>query len=165
VDLLAVAPAIRARIEGGGQRHKLTRLINAMASLAPALVETDFSLAVAELLRRDHRRALVVIFTALDAAPIIEGLLPMLSRLTTRHRVVLASVRDPETAALAVLPPHGATADDVHIAAAAELALAERERVKAVLTQLGAIVVDEPRDLFASKLADVYLALKAAGRL
>ena len=78
---------------------------------------------------------------------------------------MVAGVRDPETAALAVLPPTGATADDVHIAAAAELALAERERVKAVLVQLGVIVVDEPRDQFASKLADVYLALKAAGRL
>ena len=165
VDLLAVDTAVRARISGGGHRSKLTRLINAMASLEPALVETDFSLAVAELLRRDHKRALVVIFTALDAAPIIEGLLPMLTRLATRHRVVVAGVRDPETARLAVLPATGATADDVHVAAAAELALAERERVRAVLTQLGAIVVDEPRDLFASKVADVYLMLKAAGRL
>ena len=165
VDLLAVDTAIRARITGGGHRGKLTRLINAMAALEPALVETDFSLAVAELLRRDHKRALVVIFTALDAAPIVEGLLPMLSRLTTRHRVVVASVRDPETARLAVLPPAGATADDVHVAAAAELALAERERVRAVLTQLGVIVVDETREMFASRVADVYLMLKAAGRL
>jgi uncharacterized protein (DUF58 family) len=165
VDLLAVDTAVRARIEGGGHRSKLTRLINAMASLEPALVETDFSLAVAELLRRDHKRALVVIFTALDAAPIIEGLLPMLHRLVTRHRVVVASVRDPETARLAVLPATGATADDVHVAAAAELALAERERVRAVLTQLGAIVVDETREQFAAKVADVYLMLKAAGRL
>jgi uncharacterized protein (DUF58 family) len=164
VDLLAVDTAIRARVQGS-HRSKLTRLINAMAALEPALVETDFSLAVAELLRRDHRRALVVIFTALDAAPIIEGLLPMLSRLTTRHRVVVASVRDPETARLAVLPATGATADDVHVAAAAELALAERERVRAVLTQLGVIVVDEPRDLFASRVTDAYLSLKAAGRL
>ncbi len=164
VDLLAVDTAIRARVEGG-HRTKLTRLINAMAALEPALVETDFSLAVAELLRRDHRRALVVIFTALDAAPIIEGLLPMLSRLTTRHRVVVASVRDPETARLAVLPPTGATPHHVNVAAAAELALAERERVRAVLTQLGVIVVDEPRDLFASRVTDAYLTLKAAGRL
>jgi len=165
VDLLAADTAIRAKVEGGGHRTKLNRLISAMAALEPALVETDFGLAVAELLRREHKRALVVIFTALDAAPIIEGLLPMLHRLATRHRVVVASVRDPETARLAVLPSSGATADDVHVAAAAELALAERERVRAVLAQLGVIVVDETRELFASKVADVYLALKAAGRL
>ena len=89
----------------------------------------------------------------------------MLSRLTTRHRVVVASVRDPETAQLTVLPRSGATADDVYLAAAAELALAERERVRAVLTQLGAIVIDETREMFASKVADAYLMLKANGRL
>jgi len=165
VDLLALDTAVRARVEGGGHRTKLPRLIGALAALEPALVETDFALAAGELLRRDHKRALVVIFTALDAAPIIEGLLPMLSRLTTRHRVVVASVRDPETAQLTVLPRSGATADDVYLAAAAELALAERERVRAVLTQLGAIVIDETREMFASKVADAYLMLKANGRL
>jgi uncharacterized protein (DUF58 family) len=164
VDLLALDTRIRARVEGGGHRSKLPRLINAMASLEPALVETDFGLAVAELMRRDRKRALVVVFTALDAAPIVEGLLPMLTRLTTRHRVVVAGVRDPETARLAVLPPDPTT-DDVHLAAAAELALAERERVHAVLAQLGALVVDESRDVFASRVADVYLTLKATGRL
>jgi uncharacterized protein (DUF58 family) len=165
VDLLAVDTAVRAKVEGGGHRTKLPRLISSMASLEPALVETDFGLAVADLLRRDHKRSLVVIFSALDAAPIVEGLLPMLTRLTTRHRVVLASVRDPETAQLAQLPVQGATADDVHVAAAAELALAERGRVRTILEQQGVMVVDELRDNFASKVADVYLKLKAAGRL
>ena len=165
VDLLALDTAVRAKVEGGGHRTKLPRLISSLASLEPALVETDFGLAAGELLRRDHKRALVVIFSALDAAPIVEGLLPMLARLTTRHRVVLASVRDPETARLAELPPTGATADDVHLAAAAQLALAERGRVRALLEQQRVIVVDESRENFASKVADVYLMLKAAGRL
>ena len=79
--------------------------------------------------------------------------------------VVLASVRDPETAQLAELPPEGATAADVHVAAAAELALAERGRVRALLEQQKVLVVDELRENFASKVADVYLMLKAAGRL
>ena len=165
VDLLALDTAVRAKVEGGGHRTKLPRLISSMAALEPALVETDFGLAAGDLLRRDHKRSLVVIFTALDAAPIVEGLLPMLSRLTTRHRVVLASVRDPETAQLAQLPPEGATAADVHVAAAAELALAERGRVRALLEQQRVLVVDELRDSFASKVADAYLTLKAAGRL
>ncbi|MEV6599208.1 DUF58 domain-containing protein [Actinoplanes sp. NPDC051346] len=164
VDLLAMDSVVRTRVEGGGHRTKLPRLISSLAALEPALVETDFGLAAGELLRRDHKRALVVIFSALDAAPIVEGLLPLLPRLTTRHRLVLASVRDPETARLAHLPAE-ATAEDVHLAAAAELALAERTRVRALLEQQGVIVVDEPRETFASKVSDVYLMLKAAGRL
>jgi uncharacterized protein (DUF58 family) len=165
VDLLALDSEVRARVEGGGHRVRLPRIINAMASLEPALVETDFGQLAGDLLRRGHKRALVVIFTALDAAPLVEGLLALLPRLTTRHRVVVAGVRDTETARLAVLPSTGATADDVHLAAAAELALGERERVRAILVQQGAIVIDETRDAFASKVADAYLMLKAAGRL
>ncbi|GAA2561551.1 DUF58 domain-containing protein [Winogradskya consettensis] len=165
VDLLAVDSQVRARVEGGGHRTKLPRLISSMAALEPRLVETDFGPAASDLLRRGHKRALVVIFSALDAAPIVEGLLPMLARLTTKHRVILASVRDPETAQLAELPGEGASADDVHLAAAAELALAERGRVRALLEQQGVMVVDEPRETFASKVSDAYLALKAAGRL
>jgi uncharacterized protein (DUF58 family) len=165
VDLLALDSEVRARVEGGGHRVRLPRIINAMASLEPALVETDFGQLAGDLLRRGHKRALVVIFTALDAAPLVEGLLALLPRLTTRHRVVVAGVRDTETARLAVLPSAGATADDVHLAAAAELALGERERVRAILMQQGAIVIDETRDAFASKVADAYLMLKAAGRL
>jgi uncharacterized protein (DUF58 family) len=165
VDLIALDAEVRSRVEGAGHRAKLPRIINAMAGLQPALVETDFGKLAGDLLRRGHKRALVVIFTSLDAAPLVEGLLALLPRLTTRHRVVVAGVRDPETARLAVLPPAGATATDVHLAAAAELALNERDRVRAVLVQQGAIVIDETRELFASKVADTYLILKAAGRL
>ena len=165
VDLLAFDDEVRARVAGGSHRARLTRLINATAALEPALVETDFNLAVRELLHRGRRRALVVIFTALDAAPLVEGLLPVVGKLATRHRVVLAGVRDPEVERMAELPSGLLTAADVHRAAAAELALAERERVRAVFTQLGVTVVDAPRRRFASEVSDVYLRLKAAGRL
>jgi uncharacterized protein (DUF58 family) len=165
VDLLAVDTTIRARVEGGGHRTKLPQLISSMAALAPSLVETDFGLVVAELLRRERKRALVVIFTALDTAPIAEGLLPVLPMLTARHRVVVAGVRDPAMAELVTLPATGTTAGDVHAAAAAQRVLAERGRVRAALTQYGVTVIDEGRETFASRVADVYLTLKAAGRL
>jgi uncharacterized protein (DUF58 family) len=165
VDLLALNSAVRARVEGGRSRTRLTRLISAMAALEPSVVETDFGVAAGELLRRGAKRSLVVVFTALEAAPLVEGLLPLLPKLAARHRVVLASVRDPEIAHLATLPPAGTTRSAAHVAAAAENTLAERERIGAVLSRLGAIVVDEPRETFASEVADVYLKLKAAGRL
>ncbi len=165
VDLLALNSAVRARVSGGPSRTRLTRLIGAMAPLEPEVAETDFGLAAAELLRRGTRRSLVVFFTALDAAPLVEGLLPLLPPLAARHRVVIAGVQDPELTRLATLPPAGTTREAAHLAAAAEKTLAERDRIAAVLTRLGAIVVDEPRETFASKVADTYLTLKAAGRL
>jgi uncharacterized protein (DUF58 family) len=117
------------------------------------------------MLRSERKRALVVIFTALDTAPMIEGLLPVLPLLTARHRVVVAGVQDPTVAQVAALPGTGVTADDVHAAAAAQRVLDERGRVHATLARHGVTVVDTSRDMFASRVADVYLTLKAAGRL
>ncbi|GIF02569.1 DUF58 domain-containing protein [Actinoplanes siamensis] len=164
VDLLALDTAVRARVEGGGHRVQLPRVIDAMASLEPALVETDFALLGRELLRRDRKRALVVIFTALDTAPMIEGLLPVLPRLAARHKVIVAGVRDPAVARMASLSSTP-TAADVHTAAAAERVLFERDRVRDVLSRSGATVVDADAATFAGKVADVYLLLKATGRL
>ncbi|MDI6105103.1 DUF58 domain-containing protein [Actinoplanes sp. NEAU-A12] len=164
VDLLALDAAVRTRVEGGGQRSKLGRLIDGMASLQPHLAETDFTLLGQEMLRRDRKRALLVVFTALDTAPMIAGLLPLLPKLTARHKVIVAGVRDPLVSRLAHLPDD-ATAADVHRAAAAHRVLAERDRVRDVLAHAGATVVDADADAFAGKVADVYLLLKASGRL
>jgi uncharacterized protein (DUF58 family) len=76
--------------------------------------------------------------------------------------VVLAAVGDPRVAELAV---GRGDARAVYEAASAERTLAERRRVTAQLRRRGVTVIDEPADVFASRVADTYLALKAAGRL
>ena len=101
VDLLAADSVVRASVEGATRSEVLPTLVQAMAPLEPALVETDARLLVAEVLRRERKRALVVLFTALDPAPIEHGLLPVLGGLTTRHTVVIAAVGDPRVAELA----------------------------------------------------------------
>ena len=101
VDLLAADSVVRASVEGATRNEVLPTLVQAMAPLEPALVESDAQLLVAEVLRRERKRALVVLFTALDAAAIEHGLLPVLGGLTARHTVVLASVGDPRVAELA----------------------------------------------------------------
>jgi len=162
VDLVAADSVVRASVEGASRNEVLPTLVQAMAPLEPALVESDAQLLVAEVLRRERKRALVVLFTSLDATPIEHGLLPVLGRLTARHTVVLAAVGDPRVAELA--GRRGDT-EAVYQAAAAERALAERRRVTAQLRRRSVTVIDAPADVFASKVADAYLALKAAGRL
>jgi uncharacterized protein (DUF58 family) len=78
------------------------------------------------------------------------------------HTVVLASVADPEVADLAT---HRASASEVYDAAAAERTEIERASVLVRLRQRGVEVVDALPDDLAPRLADTYLALKAAGRL
>ena len=162
VDLVAADSVVRASVEGASRNEVLPTLVQAMAPLEPALVESDAQLLVAEVLRRERKRALVVLFTSLDATPIEHGLLPVLGRLTARHTVVLAAVGDPRVAELA--GRRGDT-EAVYQAAAAERALAERRRVTAQLRRRSVTVIDAPADVFASQVADAYLALKAAGRL
>lgn len=162
VNLLALDREVRATVEGAGRQELLAALVDAMAILEPALVETDGRRLVGEVLRRSRRRSLVVLFTALEVAPLREGLLPALASLTKRHTVIIASVGDPLVESLAT---GRGDIDAVYSAASAERARGERRSLTAQLRKRGVEVVDAPPDLFASAVADAYLALKAAGRL
>jgi len=161
VDLLAVDTQTHANVSMTSKRT-LPRLLDALAPLQPALVETDFGRVVAEVLTLERKRALVVLFTTLDPGALGEGLLPVLPSLVARHKVVVAAVHDPALEALAAGRGDPAT---LHTAAAAERGLAELRRVRAALTRYGVHVVDAPAETFASVVADTYLDLKAAGRL
>ncbi|MFE5029855.1 DUF58 domain-containing protein [Streptomyces sp. NPDC056656] len=162
VDLLAYDRRIRALVQGRAAGELLPALVNAMAPLEPELVETDARGLTAAVLHTAPRRSLVVLLTSLDAAPVEEGLLPVLSRLTKRHTVLVASVADPTIAEMA--GSRGNT-EAVYDAAAAAQAQAERRRTAELLIRRGVTVVDTTPNDLAPALADAYLALKAAGRL
>ncbi|WP_393098528.1 DUF58 domain-containing protein [Streptomyces sp. LN325] len=162
VDLLAYDRRVRALVQGRAAGDVLPSLVAAMATLEPELVETDARGLTATALRTARRRSLIVLLTTLDAAPVEEGLLPVLSRLTQRHTVLVASVADPHVARMASARGN---ADAVYEAAAAAHAQAERRRTAEELTRHGVTVVDATPDDLPPALADAYLALKAAGRL
>ncbi|MFE5053358.1 DUF58 domain-containing protein [Streptomyces sp. NPDC056637] len=162
VDLLAYDRRIRALVQGRAVGELLPALVNAMAPLEPELVETDARGLTAAALHTAPRRSLVILLTSLAAAPVEEGLLPVLSRLTKRHTVLVASVADPTIAEMA--GSRGNT-EAVYDAAAAAQAQAERHRTAELLTRRGVTVVDATPNDLAPALADAYLALKAAGRL
>lgn len=161
VALIAADVEVRARLGLASGRDVLPRLVGALATLEPALVETDPQLLAAEVLRQVSKRSLIVLFGALDTAA-DTGLLPAARTLVARHEVIVASASDP---ALRVLAAARRSATDVYVAAAAELTVARRTAVIAQLAAMGVHVVDAPADVLASKVADAYLDLKAAGRL
>jgi len=162
VDLLAIDREVRAAVEGASRQEVLPRIVEVTAGLEPALVESDGRRLVSEVLRRARRRSLVVLFTTLEAAPLEEGLLPLLGSLTKRHTVLLAAVADPRVAEMA---RRRGTVEQVYAAAAAERARGERRRVTALLRRRGVEVVDAVPESLAPAVADAYLSLKAAGRL
>ncbi|MEW2425256.1 DUF58 domain-containing protein [Streptomyces nigra] len=162
VDLLAYDRRVRALVQGRTARDVLPSLVDAMATLEPELLETDARGLTSTALRTAPRHSLIVLLTALDAAPIEEGLLPVLPQLTRRHTVLLASVADPHIASMAQARGH---TDAVYEAASAAQAQADRHRTAAQLRRHGVTVVDAAPDDLAPALADAYLALKTAGRL
>ncbi|OAH10051.1 DUF58 domain-containing protein [Streptomyces jeddahensis] len=162
VDLLAYDRRVRALVQGRAAGELLPALVNAMAPLEPELVELDARGLTSTALRTASRRSLIVLLTSLDAAPIEEGLLPVLTRLTKRHTVLVASVADPHIAKMAA---SRGTAEAVYEAAAAAQAQAERRLTAERLIRHGVTVVDAPPEELAPALADAYLALKTAGRL
>ncbi|MFJ8166746.1 DUF58 domain-containing protein [Streptomyces sp. NPDC096136] len=162
VDLLAHDRRTRALVQGRAAADVLPAFVNTMAGLEPELVETDSRTLVSTVLRSAPRRSLVVLLTSLDAAPVEEGLLPLLPRLTQRHTVVLASVADPHIASMAA---SRGSVDAVYEAAAATQTQSQRRRTADQLSRHGVHVVDATPDTLAPALADTYLALKAAGRL
>ncbi|MBO1419585.1 DUF58 domain-containing protein [Streptomyces sp. FH025] len=162
VDLLAHDARKRAAVVASSPHEILPAFTNAMALLEPALHETDMRSLVSTALKMAPHRSLIVLLTGLDAAPVEDGLRPLLPLLTKRHEVVLASVADPH---LDVLAAGRGTLEAVYGAAAAEQTRADRRHTADRLTRHGVTVLDAPPARIAPALADTYLALKAAGRL
>ncbi|MFD5683675.1 DUF58 domain-containing protein [Streptomyces bacillaris] len=163
VGLLAYDRCVRARVQGrttGGD--VLAKVVNTLASLEPELVETDARGLSTTALSDAPRGSLIVLLTSLEAAPVEEGLLPVLPQLTQRHTVLLAAVSDPRIEEMA---KSRGTVDAVYDAAAGAQAQAERRSTAEKLQRHGVFVVDATPDNLAPALSDAYLALKAAGRL
>ena len=149
----------RARFGASGVAAGVTE---SMADLEPVLVEANWDRLTGAIASLTRQRALVVLFTALDAAAITESLLPVLPILAKRHKVVVAAVQDP---ALEAMRQSRDTLADVYTAAAAEKELDERQRITDALSRFGVAVVDATPEHLPVALTDYYLRLKAAGQL
>ncbi|MCZ2264901.1 DUF58 domain-containing protein, partial [Isoptericola sp. QY 916] len=162
VQVLAYDRALRARVAGASGPRLLPALAESLSTVEPALLETDWPGLVGQVRQRVAQRSLVVLLTSLDPAAVETGLLPVIDRLSGTHQVVVAAVADVDAARLRADRSSAAAVYDAAAAARADL---ERAAVSTVLRQHGAEVVEALPDDLAPRLADTYLALKAAGRL
>ncbi|MBV9412761.1 MAG: DUF58 domain-containing protein [Acidimicrobiia bacterium] len=161
--LVAFDESVRAIVGPGHARGQLGRVTEAMYTLEPRLVESDYRTAFAQTLARFRRRALLVLLTELSEAPVEETLLPALPLVARDHLVVVAGIRDPQVDEWAAAVP--ANASEAYRKSAAVEALDSRRRTVARLRGLGATVIDATPGRLAPLLADAYLHVKATGRL
>jgi uncharacterized protein (DUF58 family) len=161
VDFLAGDRRVRSRLRLNGT-DVIAPLQDAMSGLVPIIAEADWSALAGALAQLGRQRALVVLLTPLEPSAIEEGLLPVLPALARRHRVVIASVKDP---ALDEMATERGDLESVYGAAAAEQVLERRRRTAEILSALGVDIVDADADRLPPALADHYLSLKARGLL
>lgn len=161
-NVIAYDRRLRARVAGLTGAEQQSRLIDTLATVEPDLIETDWTAIPAEVTKLSSGKSLVVLLTSLDSIGAARGLLSVLPQLTSKHTVVVATVVDDE---LHKLSSQRRTRDETYLAAAAERSLLESRQLTAAVKRLGAEVVAAPALDLPPRLADHYLALKAAGRL
>ncbi|HEU4756807.1 MAG TPA: DUF58 domain-containing protein [Agromyces sp.] len=162
VDFLAWDRRLRGRVHGASGAELLARMVDVMAGIEAELIEADWAGLPAQVRGVTSRRALVVLVTAADSPGTARGLLSILPQLAARHRVLVASVADPELASAV-----GRRDDlgEVYAAAAAERSRLNADRVAAAIRHLGASTVSATPQELPPAVADRYLELKAAGQL
>lgn len=162
VSLIAYDRRVRARVQDASGPALLSKMVNAMASVEPELIETEWRDVPGLVRGMTTQRSLVVLLTTAEHAAASRPLLETFPDLTRDHLVMVASVISPEVAELA---RDLSDREAVLRAAAAERTMLDAARVDRAIVRSGADVVSAaPHDL-PPRVADRYLELKKAGRL
>ena len=120
--------------------------------------ETNYTLALTELLARCRRRTLVILFTDFVDSVTAELMVPNLDRLASRHLVLFVTLRDPLLRDLCAVSPR--TPLDLHRAAVAADLQRDREVVLARIRRLGVHVLEAEAGQVGPQLINRYLDLK-----
>jgi uncharacterized protein (DUF58 family) len=158
VGLAGFDERIRSWSEPGGGMHAFHRLQALSAEIDYARVETNYTLTLAELSTRLHRRSLVVVFTDFLDTVTAELMIDNLTRLARRHLVLFVAVKDPSLDLRALGRPR--TLDALHEAVVASDFVRERGIVLERLKRVGAHCIDATPTEFSMALVNRYLELK-----
>ncbi len=151
---------IRARVTRVDGPALLPSIVDAMAPVEPQLIDTDWDAAFAQVRALTSRPSLVVLLTAQDAPEAARGFLGSLPALARRAHVLVGTVTDEAPA-----PADRPDAADVYRAAAGARTARDAAIVAAAIGRAGAEAIADTPEALPPRIADRYLALKAAGRL
>ncbi|MEZ4401660.1 MAG: DUF58 domain-containing protein [Kofleriaceae bacterium] len=134
------------------------RLRHLSAEVAYRPVETNFTLAIAELSTRLRRRSLIVLFTEVIDAISAELMVENVTRLARRHLVMFVSLRDPGVEAqLRAVPATLTAMTEAVVAADFDR---ERQVVLERLRHAGVHCIDTTPERFSMAVINRYLDVK-----
>jgi uncharacterized protein (DUF58 family) len=160
VHLVMFDRLVRARVSRVDGPALLPALVDAMAPVEPQLIDTDWDAAIAQVRALTSRPSLVVLLTAQDSPEAARGFLGSLPALAQRAHVLVGAVTDDEEAV-----PDRPDAADVYRQAALERTRRDAAMVAGAIGRAGGEAIADTSDALPPRIADRYLALKAAGRL
>ena len=138
--------------------HALQAIQERLTGIDYATAETNYTLAMTELLQQLRRRTLVVLFTDFVDSITAQLMLRNVSWLARRHVLLFVAMRDPLPAQLAELAPD--RIEDLHRAVVAEEIRRERLLVLEQIRRAGARVLDAEVDQLDAGLIQQYLQIK-----
>lgn len=137
-------------------------ILNNIYDLQPCLVTPDYESAAINFMKRQTKRALVILLTNVRDEDADE-LLPAIRLLQKRHLVLLASMREKSIDNILHSEIHNY--DDAIKYAATNQYLASRTKMHGKIEQSGALFMDVNPDQLAINIVNRYLEIKTSGRL
>ena len=139
-------------------RGGISRLNETASRIAYSTRETNFTLGLMELSRRQTRRALVVVMTDFVDTITAELMMENLLRIARQHRVLFVSLRDPMIQGEAREVPKSLL--HLNRSMVAHNLLRDREMVLRRLRRRGIHCIDARPDQVSAELVDQYLEFK-----
>lgn len=149
-------PRVASNAVSGHRSFALLQRVAAEIDYSPN--ETNYTLALATLAERLHRRSLIVIFTDFTDTITAELMLNAVGALLRRHLVLFVVMRDEELEGLAGEEPEEPA--DVTRAVTASALLRQRRLVVARLRRLGVHVLEAAHDQAGPALVNTYIDFK-----
>lgn len=163
IGLMTFADRVESFIaphQGKGQFYKMLELLYA---IAPQPVEPHYGRALSYLTVKQHKRALVLIFTDLSGGISMEELVQHAIRLARHSLPLVVTISDPTVEEVAHQRP--TNAQEVYQQAAAQQLLDERQLALETLHRQGVLTLDVPANQLSMAVINRYLELKGRMRL
>lgn len=163
VGLVAFSRRVVSYLPPRRGRDQINRLMEALYSLEPQMIEPSYNRAFNFFGANCKRRSLVVILTDLVDRDASAELLAHTSQLIPRHLPLIITIGDTDLRELVRAQP--ATSSDVYRQAVAEEILHQREEALMRIRHAGGLALDVPAGRLSLELVNKYLEVKERGLL
>jgi uncharacterized protein (DUF58 family) len=163
VGLVAFSRRVVSYLPPRRGHDQINRLMEALYSLEPQMIEPSYKRAFNFFSANCHRRSLVVILTDLVDRDASAELLAHTSQLIPRHLPLIITIGDTDLRELVRSEPVNST--DVYRQAVAEEILRQREEALTRIRHAGGLALDVPAGRLSLELVNKYLEVKERGLL